>query len=346
MQPLLVIGAQGFVGRYFVVEWLRRTPGAVVVGVGRSPRLDGVFTYEIEWAGRRFAAPLPSSLGPLPAAPDYVYHSQDLLETEALAELLRRIQPGAIVHLAAALSHARAEEMARVNLLGVVTLFEAIRLAGIKPPRLVLGSTGAVIGAPEQLPITEEDGGPAVDLYGVTKAAAEQIATVLGKRLGAEVVIARIFNPIGPGQAAAFFFSAVVRQVGMLIAGKMRPPLRFGPLDTTRDFLDVRDVATALALLLEKGEAGGIYNVASGIERPIREVLSNALEVADGGPMDAATAVREEAARGRPSGIVRHYASVARLQALGFKPHFSLETTLRDSLRYYCNEVAAAASAQ
>jgi GDP-4-dehydro-6-deoxy-D-mannose reductase len=345
MQPLLVTGAQGFIGRYFVAEWLRQSTRTPVVGVGRSPCLDRVFTHAVHWAGKELAAPLPPFLGRSLTAPEYQYHSLDLLEIQSLAAFLRRIRPSAVVHLAAALSHGGAEEITRVNVSGVVALFEAIRRAEIEPPRVLLGSTGAVIGAPESLPIVEEDAGPPVDLYGATKAAAEQIAAILGRRTGAEVVAARIFNPIGPGQAAPFFFSAVVQQVGMLAAGRMRPPLRFGPLDTTRDFLDVRDVASALVLLLERGAAGGIYNVASGIERPIREVLEAAFEVAGEGGLGFETAIQEEAARGRASGIRRHFASVERLQSLGFTPRFSLRVTLRDSLRYYWEEVAASASA-
>ncbi|HAL92232.1 MAG TPA: GDP-mannose 4,6-dehydratase, partial [Verrucomicrobia bacterium] len=58
------------------------------------------------------------------------------------------------------------------------------------------------------------------------------------------------------------------------------PLMRVGNLDQKRDFTDVRDVVRAYALLLEKGQAGHAYNIASGQMIPVREVLDTLCDIA------------------------------------------------------------------
>ena len=56
--------------------------------------------------------------------------------------------------------------------------------------------------------------------------------------------------------------------------------LRVGNLDTARDLTDVRDVVRAYEAIVEHGESGEVYNVASGIAHTIRSVVDRLVELA------------------------------------------------------------------
>jgi len=123
-----------------------------------------------------------------------------------------------------------------------------------------------------------------------------------------------------------------------LAAGR-RSRIEVGPLDTTRDFIDVRDVAAALALLAERGEPGTTYNVASGTETQTSEVLTEGLRVAG---LRADVPIDRRRRLARRSDIPRHVADIRRLCALGFRPVHSLATSMDAVVGYYRGEVASA----
>ena len=82
-------------------------------------------------------------------------------------------------------------------------------------------------------------------------------------RFGLQVVIARAVNHTGAGQDTRFVFSDWCRQIALAEKKKRPGRLEVGNLDVKRDFLHVRDVVKAYRMLLFKGKAGTIYNVAS-----------------------------------------------------------------------------------
>ncbi|NTV37660.1 MAG: NAD-dependent epimerase/dehydratase family protein [Anaerolineales bacterium] len=56
--------------------------------------------------------------------------------------------------------------------------------------------------------------------------------------------------------------------------------MKVGNLQSRRDFLDVRDVAHAYRLLLERGQPGEAYNIASGKTFPVKQVLDHLCQTA------------------------------------------------------------------
>ena len=105
-----------------------------------------------------------------------------------------------------------------------------------------------------------------------------------------------------------------------------------GALDTTRDFIDVRDVAAALLFVAHRGDHGGTYNIASGRETPIHFILSELIRISGS---TLAIKMRNDL----PRGVRRHVADVSRLQRLGFIPAWSLGESLRDLFHYHQVEV-------
>ena len=194
---------------------------------------------------------------------------------------------------------------------------------------MILGSSGSVYGNPASLPILESHPCNPIDLYGLTKLAVEHLTRVKAARSGFSFVTARIFNVVGPGQAESHVCGRFAAQLASS-ASSGGAALNVGALHPTRDFIDVRDVASALLLLAQRGERGGAYNLASGREVPIQFTLSELLRISGLNGQ-----VRIVPQGDRPAGVPRHFADVSRLKQLGFVPTYSLTESLEDLVRYY-----------
>lgn len=337
MSRVLITGAQGFVGRYTVVHWLRSDPAAAIVGVGRSRQLLRSFTHRIEWAGVRPRAPLTRELRLGIASERYRYVRLDLRDKPGLIDLLKEFRPSVVLHLAGALRDEPSKRLFSLNVLGTESLFEAIAEAAIDPPTVVLGSTGSLYGnvPSERLPIREDEPPAPFDPYSVSKEAAERMARILAARHSVPTIYARIFNVVGPGQDERHLCGWLARQMVAMSLG-LQSHLVVGPLDSTRDFIDVRDVARALHALGLRGAKGGIYNVGSGIETPIRYVFDELLQQAG---LDANVPITPRV--GRPADCLRLFSDVSRLHATGYAPAVRLCQSLSDVLQYYSSTVAA-----
>jgi nucleoside-diphosphate-sugar epimerase len=324
----LITGAQGFVGRYLTARILELEKGAQVLGIERSKKLDGFFTHAISIDGEERRAPLP---GHLLRNLDgrYRYQQLSLLETKRLEEVIRELQPHCIVHLASGLSTASERDLFETNLEGTASLMNALADAQLAKALVILGSSGSVYGDAAFLPIAESHPCNPVNMYGLTKLGAERIMRLIAARCGIAWVTARIFNVVGPGQTESHVCGRLAAELASA-ASSLGMVLNVGPLDTTRDFIDVRDVAAALLVLAQSGERGGTYNVASGRETPIQLILSELLRISGLNGQ-----VRIAPQSGQPAGVQRHFADVSRLQGLGFVPACSLSASLEDLFRYY-----------
>ncbi len=240
----------------------------------------------------------------------------------------------AIVHLAgqssAARSFADPVGTLRVNAGGTLRLLEAARQAKFGGPILVVGSSEAYGRIAEGAPCDEATPLEPVSPYGVSKAAADHATRLYAASFGLKAMVARSFSHTGPGQAPTFAIASWARQIaGFEAAGDAGPHrLGVGILAPVRDYGDVRDVVRAYALLLEKGQPGAAYNVATGRGVALRAIVELLVARAR-----VAIEVTEEAARLRPNDISYLVGSPARLTAAtGWTPAYALETTLSDLL--------------
>jgi GDP-4-dehydro-6-deoxy-D-mannose reductase len=264
----------------------------------------------------------------------------DIGDAAALQRTLRQARPGAILHLAA-LSNVldSFRDPARTfetNLLGTLNLLTAARSEGIAP-RIVFVSSGDAYGLvrPDELPIRETLTPRPRNPYAVSKFATEALCWQWTQTEGADIVIARPFNHIGPGQSDAFVLPALARQIAEIKAGKRAPVIETGDIDVTRDFTDVRDVIPAYLTLLEKGARGDAYNICSGSEHSIRDLLAQMLEMAG-----IEAEVRQDPARMRPAEQRRVRGDNAKIRALGWQPAIDIRTSLRDILQDWEERVA------
>lgn len=201
----------------------------------------------------------------------------DLLRPETL-DVWCGQQPDAVIHLAGQTFVPEAfRDPARtleVNLLGTLNLLQALKAHGFGGAFLYV-SSGDVYGQVDaiDMPVTEQLAPRPRNPYAVSKVAAELLCQQWSYTEPWRIMVARPFNHIGAGQSESFVVSSIARQLVRVCQGVQVPRLEVGDIDVTRDFLDVGDVIEAYLLLLEKGVNGEVYNVCSGHERKVRDII-------------------------------------------------------------------------
>lgn len=204
-------------------------------------------------------------------------------------------------------------------------LFQRAIDQGVKP-RFIIISSGSLYDSREPLPITESTKVVPSSPYAVSKITQEQLGHYYGNR-GFEVIVARPFNHIGPGQGTGFLVSDLASQVVAAEKGKQNS-IKVGNLDAKRDYTDVRDIARAYRLLLEKGVPGETYNICSGASLSGHEILDLMLQSSQSTPT-----VEQDPAKMRPSDAPDVYGSHAKItEHTGWKPQISTEKTIGDAL--------------
>lgn len=243
---VLVTGSCGFVGKHLLTELT--TAGHEVFGMDMPPT----------------CAYLPADR----------YVSANITDAPRLASLVGTISPDACVHLAglAFVGGGEPQQILNINLVGATNVLEAFR-AQRTPARILFVSSAHVYGMKARsTPIREDDALAPDTFYAIAKMAADQISLLYAKQYGMDVLVARPHNHIGPGQSPLFAVSSFARQVNAIRRGAPAV-IRVGNLDNHRDFTDVRDIARAYRLLLEKGRTAKPYNIASGCEVRIGDIL-------------------------------------------------------------------------
>lgn len=271
----------------------------------------------------------------LAACGDEVTASEaEITDPEALEADFSGRRPDAVYHLAAQAdvkaSFTAAAATLRVNVEGTFNVLDAALRAGAG--RVVVVSSADVYGRldPGRLPVGETAPMRPVTPYGASKAAAEMVCVQAGAGRGLDVVRARAFNHLGPGQSDRFVAAALAARIARNErTGAQTVPV--GNLKARRDFTDVRDVVRAYRLLAERGVCGEAYNVCSGTSVSVRE-LADALMERARRPMrltaddDLFRPVDVAEVRGDPSKL---------RAATGWSPGVGLEQTLDDLLDYW-----------
>jgi GDP-4-dehydro-6-deoxy-D-mannose reductase len=203
-----------------------------------------------------------------------------------------------------------------------------------RPPKVIVASSSAVYGgcAPGEVLSERRVLSPA-SLYGVGKALVEMLALRAEKTDALPTVRARLFNVIGPGGKSSHVASAFARQIAALAAGPGRGEVLVGNLDSWRDFVDVRDVAEAYRILVERGRRRSVYNICSGRATRIGKVLH--LLIASAG-LDGKVRVRER--QPLPELVPYQCGDGGKLKRAGWRPRIPLRLTLADLLGEFAAE--------
>jgi GDP-4-dehydro-6-deoxy-D-mannose reductase len=257
----------------------------------------------------------------------------DLRDADAVRDLVARIRPDRIYHLAGQAfvprSFAAPWETLEVNIRGTLNLLEAVRALKLET-RILVVSSAEIYGAAaaDSLPLTESAPFVPSSPYSVSKIAQDMLAWQYARAHSLYTVRVRPFNHIGTGQSADFAVPNWASQIAAAELGLREPIVAVGNLAAARDFTDVRDVVRAYALALERGAAGAVYNVCSGVPQTMQHVLETLI-----GLSRTPITVRVDPERVRPIEIPVLYGSYARLQAdTDWRPQISLAQSLTDVL--------------
>lgn len=239
MSVWLVTGGSGFLGRYVLTAVAGR---AETIALGRRCP-EG-------WPRTRFIA-------------------VDLEDPAAVKEAIFRVRPDVVIHTAGRTPPGEPELLYRANTLASLHLLDALRATG-RAARVVLAGSAAELGPVpvEALPVGDDYPCRPIEPYGLSK----WLATCAGlaARPPLDVVVGRVFNPVGPGlpisQAFGRFAADLAGGVDRLVVGN---------LDARRDFVDVRDVARALIALAETGRAGHVYHIGTGRSQSVGDGLAH-----------------------------------------------------------------------
>jgi GDP-4-dehydro-6-deoxy-D-mannose reductase len=312
VRRVLITGSEGFVGTYLTVHLAAAYPTWQVTGTTHHS---------------------PATAAGLVRC--------DLRNADAVMALVQTVRPEMVVHLAGQsnvpASFADPEGTLTNNITGTLHLLDACRVHA-PDARLLIASSNEVYGPtpPEAQPLREDRPLHPVNPYSVSKAAQEMLARQYAHSYHLDVVVARPFNHIGPGQTDRFVVGAFARQIVEVERGARRV-VSVGNLDAKRDFTDVRDVVRAYGLLLEHGERGGVYNIGSGTATPISGVLEMLCRLAQ-----VAVTVEQDPALMRPSDVPVMMGDTTLLrQATGWEPEIPLAQSLGETLVWWRAALAA-----
>ena len=320
---ILITGITGFVGSH-LTEWAL-SRGADVIGA-------------LRWRSNT----------------EHIEHLRDRLtliqselrELSSARDLVERARPDYIVHLAAqsfvGASWQTPAETLMTNAIGQMNLFEAIRQLGSASRFLVIGSSEEYgLVEPDELPIRETNPLRPLSPYAVSKVTQDLMGFQYFKSYGLDIVRARAFHHTGPRRSDNFSTSTFARQIAEIEAGLREPVVVAGDLKPVRDFSDVRDIVRGYWELLERGTAGEVYNLCSGVDWTIERMLTFLISQSSVPGIE----IRTDVARLRPSDVPvlrGSYEKIAR--AVGWRPRIPLEQTLTDLLDYWRQRIRRPAS--
>jgi len=321
-QRILVTGGAGFIGANLVHFLVRQGCRVTVLDNLASGRLEYLNGLDIEFI------------------------RGDILNGTVVQRAVA--DKDSVVHLAAQTgvpdSLRAPQRDCEVNVLGTLQMLEACReevqrfaarnkngrRGGL---RFLFSSSNAPLG--RQAPPATEDKAPLpISPYGASKLAGEAYCLAYHGAWGLGTVALRFGNVYGPfskhkGSVVARFFNEIVTGGNLVVDGDGQQ---------TRDFVYVGDLCRAIFLALKSDIAGEVFQVATGTETTVDELVKLVTRVSQ-----SETAVTHGPAR--QADIRHNYSAIGKIQRLlGWQPEVELEHGLQMTAKWF-REWSAAESA-
>ncbi|HYN44663.1 MAG TPA: GDP-mannose 4,6-dehydratase [Candidatus Limnocylindrales bacterium] len=294
---VLVTGATGFVGPYLVRELLERKARIKVLSMNKTGSLTDL---EDNITMTRGNITDPGSLQDVMKDVDIVFHL------------------AAVSNVNYAIAHPR--ETFETNATGTLNLLEEARKN--KVSKFVYISSSHVYGVPQYLPMDEKHPIDPHEPYAASKAAAEMLVHIYALNYGLKTTIIRPFNMYGPGQSQDFIIPSIISQAFK------KEIIELGNLTPTRDLLYITDAIDGILTIAQHGE--GVYNIGSGIETSIKELVETIITIIDPAKKYVSIETRR---RSNAVDIPRMCADVQKLKTLGWSPGIDLQEGLRKTIK-------------
>ncbi|HEU4790886.1 MAG TPA: NAD-dependent epimerase/dehydratase family protein [Flavobacterium sp.] len=248
-------------------------------------------------------------------------------------DLVEEIAQGAsgIFHLAALVSVPESllniKECIDINTLGTINILEAAKKND--SCKVVLSSSAANYGDNPILPKIETMTPEPMTPYAVTKLDGEFYLKMYQDQWNVPTASLRYFNVFGPRQNPQSAYAAAV-PIFINKALQNQPITIYGDGSQTRDFIYVKDVIKANILASKMG--GETYNVALGYSTSILELAKKIIEITNS---KSQIQFLEE----RPGDIKHSIANPTKFNQLGFKPDYTIDRALQETISFYENEL-------
>ncbi len=261
--PIIVTGGAGFIGSHTCKRLAEAGYLPVTIDNLRTGHADAV-----KW-------------GPL--------ETLDVRETLAVADVLRRYSAQTVIHFAACAYVGESVEKPDLyydnNVGGMISLLSAMKREGVR--QIVLSSSCATYGIPQQVPVSEDAPQAPINPYGRTKLICEMMVHDHAVAFGLRSVMLRYFNAAGAEPDGTLSErhdpETHVIPLALMAASGTGPPLKvFGSDYPTpdgtciRDYIHVTDLAEAHLRALKHLELGGddlVLNLGTGRGTSIREIM-------------------------------------------------------------------------
>lgn len=247
---ILITGITGFTGRYAARNFIES--GYEVYGLSHSNK------HSIYGVKQIYAVPLN----------DYA----------SLKEVIDRIKPHYVIHLAAIsfVAHSNIHEIYETNVIGTRNLLEALKNSTVMPENVIIASSANVYGNNTSgQPLNELTSLAPVNDYAVTKVSCEYVCALYSDIF--PIIITRPFNYTGVLQASNFLVPKIIQA-----AKNKQAVIELGNLDISRDFSDVRDVASFYFELIQTSTNGlSVFNICSGQAHSLQDILEYAQQAAN-----------------------------------------------------------------
>lgn len=247
MKRVLIFGVSGFVGRYLAEEFLSKN--YLVIGSDKKKN------------------PL------LPKGVTFI--SADILDEQAVIEIIQNVHPDIVVNLAAISSVGASwgipQTTITVNVIGALNILEATRKYNPNCKVLFIGSSEEYVIS--KYPMSEDRELDATNPYGISKVTQEQFAKMYRDYYKMKVYCVRAFNHTGVGQKESFVLPSWCKQVAEIEKSGKPGTIKVGNLSVQRDFSHVKDIVRAYRIVVESDECDIVYNIGSGKAYKLEEML-------------------------------------------------------------------------
>jgi dTDP-glucose 4,6-dehydratase len=336
---LLITGGAGFIGSAVVRHVIENTNDSVI-------NVD-CLTY----AGNT------ESLSTIDKSERYHFVQADICDAQAMADVFKKFQPTAVMHLAAESHVDRSIDgpaaFMQTNIMGTFNLLEAARCYWSKLPvdkksafRFHHISTDEVYGDLEGTDdlFTEETSYEPSSPYSASKASSDHLVRAWNRTYGLPVIVTNCSNNYGPYHFPEKLVPHVILNA---LSAKSLPV--YGDGSQIRDWLYVEDHARALYKVVTEGKVGETYNIGGHNEKKNIEVVETLCLILDelkpisGNPAFASSGMSHyneliSFVTDRPGHDVRYAIDASKIEReLGWVPSESFETGIRKTVEWYLN---------
>lgn len=250
--------------------------------------------------------------------------SIDLSSKETIGKALAAVRPDVVINCAGIVDNSAAAEQ---NPIFTSNLLVAIKESGLDIKKVIISGSAAEYGVVDKSNIPVKETAPlnANNGYGLSKLKETTLALEFGKNSKIQIVIARIFNPIGVGMHERFMIPRIISQVNEFKNGQ-REALEVSRLDSKRDYVNIKDVAQAVKAIAEGEAKHSVYNIGSGKSTSNEELVRAIISVSG---LPKAPHIKETSETEEP--LVAIQADISLIKSdLGWEPMHTFQETVEE----------------